>query len=80
MTLARLAKSSSPTSNWHPPRLGPGNVIVPKGHTGCNPGQTTLFQTLQIKTKIAHGQIEMTTDTHLTKKRQRIQAFKSALP
>ena len=31
-----------------PAKVGPIDVIVPKGPTGCDPGQTTFFQTLQI--------------------------------
>lgn len=57
----------------------PIDVIVPKGPTGCDPGQTAFFQTLQIQTKIARGQIEMTTDTHLIKKGQKVNASESAL-
>lgn len=51
-----------------PARVGaiaPIDVVVPKGPTGCDPGQTAFFQTLQIATKITKGQIEMTNDTHL---------------
>ena len=32
---------------------------MPKGPTGCDPGQTSFFQTLQIGTKITKGQIEI---------------------
>lgn len=48
-----------------PARVGaiaPSKVIVPKGPTGCDPGQTAFFQTLQIATKITRGQIEMVND------------------
>ena len=48
-----------------PARVGaiaPCNVVVPKGPTGCDPGQTAFFQTLQIATKITRGQIEMVND------------------
>jgi large subunit ribosomal protein LP0 len=48
-----------------PARVGsvaPIRVVVPKGPTGCDPGQTAFFQTLQISTKITRGQIEMTND------------------
>ena len=55
-----------------PAKVGSIDVIVLKGPTGCYPGQTAFFLTLQIQTKIARDQIEMTTDTHLTKKGQRI--------
>ena len=42
--------------------IAPCKVVVPKGGTGCDPGQTAFFQTLQIATKITRGQIEMVND------------------
>jgi len=51
-----------------PARVGaiaPCKVIVPKGGTGCDPGQTAFFQTLQIATKITRGQIEMVNDVSI---------------
>jgi len=51
-----------------PARVGaiaPNDVIVPAGPTGCDPGQTSFFQTLQIATKISKGAIEITTPVHL---------------
>lgn len=48
-----------------PARVGaiaPSSVVVPAGPTGCDPGQTAFFQTLQIATKITRGQIEMVND------------------
>lgn len=65
-----------------PARVGsvaPSDVIVSAGPTGCDPGQTAFFQTLQISTKIAKGQIEMTSDTHLIKKGDRVTASEAAL-
>jgi len=65
-----------------PARVGavaPIDVIVPKGPTGCDPGQTAFFQTLQIATKITKGQIEMTTDTHLINKGDKVTASQAAL-
>jgi len=65
-----------------PARVGaiaPVDVIVPKGPTGCDPGQTAFFQTLQIATKIARGQIEMTADTHLINAGERVTASQAAL-
>lgn len=65
-----------------PARVGavaPIDVIVPKGPTGCDPGQTAFFQTLQISTKITRGQIEMTTDTHLINKGDKVTASQAAL-
>ena len=65
-----------------PARVGavaPSDVIVPKGPTGCDPGQTAFFQTLQISTKIAKGQIEMTNDTHLITQGEKVTASQAAL-
>jgi len=65
-----------------PARVGsnaPVDVIVPKGPTGCDPGQTAFFQTLQISTKITKGQIEMTNDTHLITAGAKVTASQAAL-
>ena len=65
-----------------PARVGavaPVDVIVPKGPTGCDPGQTAFFQTLQIATKITKGQIEMTNDTHLISAGEKVTASQAAL-
>ena len=59
--------------------IAPIDVIVPKGPTGCDPGQTAFFQTLQIATKIAKGQIEMTNDTHLISAGDKVTASQVAL-
>lgn len=59
--------------------VAPSDVIVPKGGTGCDPGQTAFFQTLQIATKITRGQIEMVNDTHLISKGERVTASQAAL-
>jgi len=65
-----------------PARVGsiaPTNVIVPKGPTGCDPGQTAFFQTLQIATKITRGQIEMVNDTELITAGSKVTASQAAL-
>jgi len=65
-----------------PARVGavaPIDVIVPKAPTGCDPGQTAFFQTLQIATKITRGQIEMTNDTHLITAGEKVTASQAAL-
>jgi len=59
--------------------VAPCDVVVPKGPTGCDPGQTAFFQTLQIATKITKGQIEMTADTFLIAKGDKVGASQSAL-
>merc|ERR1711934_773483 len=59
--------------------IAPIDVIVPKGPTGCDPGQTNFFQTLQISTKITKGQIEMTNDTHLICTGEKVTASQAAL-
>ena len=65
-----------------PARVGaiaPTKVIVPKGPTGCDPGQTAFFQTLQIATKITKGQIEMVNDTPLIEPGEKVTASQAAL-
>jgi len=65
-----------------PARVGaiaPIEVIVPKGPTGCDPGQTSFFQTLEIATKITKGQIEMTNDTYLIAAGDKVTASQAAL-
>lgn len=59
--------------------VAPSDVIVPKGPTGCDPGQTAFFQTLQIQTKITRGQIEMVNDTHLISAGDKVTASQAAL-
>lgn len=65
-----------------PARVGsiaPSSVIVPKGPTGCDPGQTAFFQTLQIATKITRGQIEITNDVDLIQAGDKVTASQAAL-
>mmetsp|Transcript_45696 Transcript_45696/g.110714 ORF Transcript_45696/g.110714 Transcript_45696/m.110714 type:complete len:322 (+) Transcript_45696:171-1136(+) len=59
--------------------LAPAQVVVPKGPTGCDPGQTAFFQTLQIATKISRGQIEMVNDTELIQEGDKVTASQAAL-
>jgi len=59
--------------------IAPNDVVVPKGPTGCDPGQTGFFQTLQIATKITRGQIEMVNDTHLITAGDKVTASQAAL-
>jgi len=59
--------------------LAPIDVKVPPGPTGCDPGQTSFFQVLQIATKIVKGQIEITTEVHLIKKGDKVGNSEAAL-
>jgi len=65
-----------------PARVGafaPVDVWVPKGPTGCDPGQTSFFQALNIGTKIAKGQIEIITDEHLLSVGDKVEPGHAAL-
>lgn len=65
-----------------PARVGaiaPSGVTVPAGPTGCDPGQTAFFQTLQIATKITRGQIEITSDILLINEGEKVTASQAAL-
>lgn len=65
-----------------PARIGavaPGDVDIPAGPTGCDPGQTNFFQVLQIPTKIVKGQIEITNLVHLIKAGDKVGSSEAAL-
>lgn len=65
-----------------PARVGsvaPCDVIVPPGPTGCDPGQTSFFQVLQIATKITKGQIEITTAVQILKNGDKVGSSEAAL-
>ncbi|CAM9677755.1 unnamed protein product [Ectocarpus sp. 6 AP-2014] len=65
-----------------PARVGsiaPIDVMVPPGPTGCDPGQTSFFQVLQVPTKITKGQIEITTQVFLVPKGQKVGSSEAAL-
>jgi large subunit ribosomal protein LP0 len=59
--------------------IAPTKVVVPSGPTGCDPGQTAFFQSLQISTKITRGQIEMVNDTELIEAGEKVTASQAAL-
>ncbi|CAN0281034.1 unnamed protein product [Ascophyllum nodosum] len=65
-----------------PARVGsiaPTDVKVPPGPTGCDPGQTSFFQVLQVPTKITKGQIDITTEVFLVPKGQKVGSSEAAL-
>ncbi|BCR84292.1 60S ribosomal protein uL10 [Aspergillus chevalieri] len=45
--------------------VAPGDVWIPAGNTGMEPGKTSFFQALGVPTKIARGTIEITSDLKL---------------
>jgi large subunit ribosomal protein LP0 len=55
------------------------DVVVPPGPTGCDPGQTSWFQALNVPTKISKGQIEIVSELHLIKKGDRVGASEAGL-
>jgi len=65
-----------------PARVGaiaPVDVMVPAGPTGCDPGQTSFFQVLQIPTKIVKGQIEITNPVNLIKAGDKVGSSEASL-
>jgi large subunit ribosomal protein LP0 len=62
-----------------PGAFAPVDVVVPAGPTGCDPGQTSFFQVLQIPTKIVKGQIEITTPVNLIVKGNKVGESEAAL-
>lgn len=65
-----------------PARVGsiaPCDVFVEPGPTGCDPGQTSWFQALNIPTKINRGQIEMISRVHLVAQGTKVGDSEAAL-
>lgn len=62
-----------------PGAVAPIDVSIPAGPTGCDPGQTSFFQTLQVPTKIMKGQIEITNAMDLIKKGEKVGHAEAAL-
>lgn len=55
------------------------DVIVPPGPTGCDPGQTSWFQALNVPTKISRGQIEIVSELKLVEKGEKVGGSEAAL-
>lgn len=55
------------------------DVIVPPGPTGCDPGQTSWFQALNVPTKISRGQIEIVSELKLVTRGTKVSASEAAL-
>lgn len=53
--------------------------MVPPGPTGCDPGQTSFFQALNIATKIQKAQIEIISPVLLVKKNEKVLPGQAAL-
>jgi len=59
--------------------VAPGDVFVPAGNTGMEPGKTSFFQALGVPTKIARGTIEITTDLKLVEAGGKVGASEATL-
>ncbi|KAL1603982.1 ribosomal protein P0 (A0) (L10E) [Paraconiothyrium brasiliense] len=59
--------------------VAPGDVFVPAGNTGMEPGKTSFFQALGVPTKIARGTIEITTDLKLIEAGNKVGASEATL-
>lgn len=59
--------------------LAPVDVFVEPGPTGCDPGQTSWFQALNIATKINRGQIEIISRVHLVQEGDKVGDSEAAL-
>jgi len=59
--------------------VAPGDVYVPAGNTGMEPGKTSFFQALGVPTKIARGTIEITTDLKIVEAGTKVGASEATL-
>ncbi|KAH7820890.1 putative 60S acidic ribosomal protein P0-3 [Monocercomonoides exilis] len=62
-----------------PGSIAPCDVVVPKGNTGLEPGQTTFLQALNIATKITKGTIEILNDVKVITKGEKVGNSEAAL-
>jgi len=75
-TLIEANKVPAPA---RPGAIAPKDVTVNAGPTGCDPGQTSFFQVLQVPTKIVKGQIEITSNVQLIKEGTKVGPSECAL-
>jgi len=73
LTKYRVSKAARPGV------IAPDDVGIPAGPTGMDPSQTTLFQTLNVATKIVKGQIEIVSDMKACIQGQKVSASAAAL-
>ncbi|KAJ4344905.1 ribosomal protein P0 (A0) (L10E) [Ascochyta clinopodiicola] len=59
--------------------VAPGDVFIPAGNTGMEPGKTSFFQALGVPTKIARGTIEITSDLKLVEAGTKVGASEATL-
>ncbi|USP77249.1 60S acidic ribosomal protein P0 [Curvularia clavata] len=59
--------------------VAPGDVFIPAGNTGMEPGKTSFFQALGVPTKIARGTIEITTELKLIEAGNKVGASEATL-
>ena len=62
-----------------PGAVAPGDVYIPAGNTGMEPGKTSFFQALGVPTKIARGTIEITADLKLIEAGSKVGASEATL-
>ena len=60
-------------------QIAESDVVVPPGPTGCDPGQTSWFQALNVPTKIVKGQIEIVSELRLITKGDKVGASEAGL-
>jgi len=59
--------------------IAPGDVWIPGGNTGMEPGKTAFFQALGVPTKIARGTIEIVSDLKLVEAGNKVGASEATL-
>ena len=62
-----------------PGAVAPIDVFVEPGPTGCDPGQTNYFQSMNVPTKIVRGQIEITARVQMCEKGEKVSFTAGAL-
>lgn len=62
-----------------PGAVAPCDVWVEPGPTGCDPGQTNVFQSMNVPTRIVRGQVEITARVNMCLKGEKVSFTAGAL-
>lgn len=75
----KIVTASRVPAPARPGAVAPEDVWVQPGPTGCDPGQTNYFQSMDVPTKIVRGQIEITSPVQMCMAGEKVSPTAAAL-
>ena len=78
-SVRKIVTASRVPAPARPGAIAPEDVFVEPGPTGCDPGQTNYFQSMNVPTKIVRGQIEITSRVEMCKEGEKVSPTAAAL-